>query len=82
MCLACVNVFAQTDYRNFSEISTALKQIQSKYPSNTKLQSLTKTIGGHDIWALSLFKGKPENNPAIAIVGGVYSLHSGKVEML
>ena len=71
MCLVCVNAFAQSDYRNFGEISNALKQIQSKHSSNTKLQSLTKTVGGHDIWALTLFKGKPENNPAIAIVGGV-----------
>ena len=71
MCLVSVNAFSQTEYRNFSEISNALKQIQSKHPSNAKLQSLTKTIGGHDIWALTLFKGKPENNPAIAIVGGV-----------
>ena len=71
MCLVSVNAFSQTEYRNFSEISNALRQIQSKHPSNAKLQSLTKTIGGHDIWALTLFKGKPENNPAIAIVGGV-----------
>ena len=71
MCLVCVNTFAQSDYRNFNELSSALKQIQSKHSSNAKLQSLTKTIGGHDIWALTLFKGKPENNPAIAIVGGV-----------
>lgn len=71
MCLVSINVFAQSDYRNNNEISNALKQIQSKHASNAKLQSLTKTVGGHDIWALTLFKGKPENNPAIAIVGGV-----------
>jgi hypothetical protein len=81
MCLACVNVFAQSDYRKFSEISTALKHIQSTHPSNTRLQSLTKTVGGHDIWALSLFKGKPENNPAIAIVGGVDGSHLLSTEM-
>ena len=45
MCLVSVNAFSQTEYRNFSEISNALKQIQSKHPSNAKLQSLTKTIG-------------------------------------
>jgi len=71
MCLVSVNVFAQSDYRNNNELTNALKQIKSKHASNVKLQSLTKTIGGHDIWALTLFKGKPENNPAIAIVGGV-----------
>lgn len=81
MYLVCVNTFAQSDYRNFGEISTTLKQIQSKHPSNAKLQSLTKTVGGHDIWALTLFKGKPENNPAIAILGGVDGSHLLSTEM-
>jgi hypothetical protein len=71
MCFISVNAFAQSGYRNFNDLSAALKQIQSKHSSNVKLQSLTKTVGGYDIWALTLFKGKPENNPAIAIVGGV-----------
>ncbi|WP_239021933.1 M14 family metallopeptidase [Pontimicrobium aquaticum] len=71
MCLVSVNVFAQSDYRNNNELTNALKQLKSKHSANVKLQSLTKTIGGHDIWALTLFKGKPEDNPAIAIVGGV-----------
>ena len=81
MCLVSVNAFAQSDYRNNNEMSNALKQIQSKHSSNVKLQSLTKTIGGHDIWALTLFKGKPENNPAIAIVGGVDGSHLLSTEM-
>jgi hypothetical protein len=81
MCLISVNAFAQSDYRNSNEITNALKQIQSKHASNTKLQSLTKTIGGHDIWALTLFKGKPENNPAIAIVGGVDGANLLSTEM-
>ena len=71
MCLVSVKTFAQSDYRTNNELTNALKQIKSKHTANVKLQSLTKTVGGHDIWALTLFKGKPENNPAIAIVGGV-----------
>lgn len=71
MCLVSGNVFAQSDYRNNNELTNALNKIKSKHPANVKLQSITKTIGGHDIWALTLFKGKPEDNPAIAIVGGV-----------
>ena len=71
MCLVSVNAFAQSDYRSNSESTNALKQIKSKHAANVKLESLTKTVGGYDIWALTLFKGKPENNPAIAIVGGV-----------
>lgn len=71
ICLVSVSTFAQSNYRNSDEISSALRQIQSNHASNSKLQSLTKTVGGHDIWALTLFSGQPENNPAIAIVGGV-----------
>ena len=71
MCLVSVNALAQSDYRNNNEITSALKKLKSQHSSNVKLESLTKTVGGHDIWALTLFKGNPENNPDMAIVGGV-----------
>ena len=64
-------VNAQQEYRNHQEITKKLKSIQSKNNSNVKLKSLIKTVGGYDIWALTLFKGEAANKPAIAIVGGV-----------
>ena len=46
MCLVSVNAFAQSDYRNNNEITSALKQLKSQHSSNVKLESLTKTVGG------------------------------------
>ncbi len=71
ICVASVNSFAQSDYRNHSEITKKLKSIQSNNTTNVKLQSITKTVGGYDIWGLTLFKNNHQNKPAIAIVGGV-----------
>ena len=62
--------FGQSNYRNFNEQTNALKRLQTNHPE-AKLQSLTKTVGGFDIWALTLSKGNPEDKPAIAIVGGI-----------
>jgi len=71
ICVISTSTFAQSDYRNHSEITKKLKSLQSKNSSNVKLKSITKTIGGYDIWGLTLSKGDHKNKPAIAIVGGV-----------
>tara|TARA_R110002073_G_scaffold72537_1_gene177467 strand:+ start:462472 stop:464100 length:1629 start_codon:yes stop_codon:yes gene_type:complete len=71
ICLFSISTVAQTDYQNYSELTKKLKSLQSKHPRQAKLQSLTKTIGGYDIWALTLSSGQAQDNPAIAIVGGV-----------
>lgn len=63
------------DYRDFSELTRELKSLQRSNPSLSKLQSLTKTVGGYDIWALTLSKGNPQDKPAIAIVSGVDGSH-------
>ena len=71
ICVGSLSSFGQTDYRNHKDIVQKLKSIQSKNPSNVKLQSITKTVGGFDIWGLTLYKGNHQEKPAIAIVGGV-----------
>ena len=71
ICVFSVGAFGQSDYRNHSQITQKLKSIQSNNPSNAKLKSITKTVGGYDIWGLTLSKGNHQNKPAIAIVGGV-----------
>lgn len=75
--LLCISssLNAQKNYRNHAELTKALKSIQNEYPSNVKLQSLTKTVGGFDIWGLTLSNGDASNNPAIAIVAGVDGSH-------
>jgi len=71
ICLFSLSASGQTDYRNHNQITQKLRSIQSENPSNAKLQSITKTVGGYDIWGLTLFKGNHLDKPAIAIVGGV-----------
>ncbi|AXT20087.1 peptidase [Flavobacteriaceae bacterium AU392] len=83
-CLIFTNsfkLFSQQDYRNSSQITNDLKSLVSKHSSNASLKSLTKTIGKKDIWALTLSNGNPDNNPAIAIVGGVDGSHLLSVEL-
>ena len=75
LCLAAVAFFgmlsaaAQTDYPTNAEVTQRLQKIATS--GNAKLISLTKTEGGHDIWALQIGNGDLENKPAIAITGGV-----------
>ncbi|NAS30762.1 peptidase [Flavobacteriaceae bacterium R38] len=80
--ILCTSVlFSQQDYRNSNQINSALRALVSRHSSNASLKSLTKTIGNKDIWALTLSNGKADNNPAIAIVGGVEGNHLLGVEL-
>lgn len=75
ICFTSLQLSAQSDYSNYSKLTQRLKKLQSANPSLSKLKSLTKTIGGHTIWALTLSKGDDKNKPAIAIVSGVDGKH-------
>ena len=74
-CFLATESNAQTDYSNFSELTNNLKKLQKNNSGVCKLESLTKTVGGYDIWALTLSKGNAEDKPAIAIVSGVNGKH-------
>jgi hypothetical protein len=67
-------LYAQ-DYSNNSKVSERINSLIKTYPSLLKATSLVKTIGGKDIWMLSIGSGKIEQKPAIAIVGGVEGSH-------
>lgn len=75
LCFTTIQISAQTDYSNYSKFTQDLKSLQRTNSSNSKLEELTTTIGGHKIWALTLSKGNAENKPAIAIVSGVDGRH-------
>jgi hypothetical protein len=64
-------ILGQVSYRDHKELSLTLQDLQTKYPRITKLISLTKTQGGKDIWALEIGKVNNENQPGLAILGGV-----------
>jgi hypothetical protein len=67
-------LYAQ-DYSNNSRVSERINSLAKTYPSLVKVKSLVKTVGGKDIWMLSIGSGKTELKPAIAVVGGVEGSH-------
>lgn len=71
---------AQNDYPTNSQLRQRLQKLDGQ-SSNANLQSLTKTTGGKDIWALTLSAGNADEKPAIAIVGGINGDHLLSVEM-
>jgi hypothetical protein len=70
-CFTSLQISAQTDYSNYSKFSQRLKTLQNQNASDSKLETLTTTVGGYKVWALTLSKGNAKNKPAIAIVSGV-----------
>lgn len=76
-------VFAQgqQDYSNNTTLAQRVKALTSKYPQWVKSKVLTQTLGGKDIWMLTLGTGKTEEKQAIAVVGGVEGKHLLGVEM-
>lgn len=75
ICFTSLQLSAQSDYSNYSNLSQRLKNLQSSNAAICKLEALTKTVGGHTIWSLTLSKGDAKNKPAIAIVSGVDGKH-------
>lgn len=67
-------LYAQ-DYSNNSRVSERINSLAKTYPSLVKVKSLVKTLGGKDIWMLSIGSGNTAQKPAIAIVGGVEGSH-------
>ena len=63
------------EYSNYSRQSTRINALAKSYPQLAKVQSLTKTAGGKDIWQITIGTGNTENKPAIAVIGGVEGNH-------
>lgn len=71
---------AQGDYPTLGQITQRLQAISGS-GSSAKLSSLTKTVGGKDIWVLKIGTGDMDNKPAIAVVGGAEGFHVLSVEL-
>ena len=71
--------FAQEDYPTLNRISKRLASLD-KNP-NVQLSSLTQTEGGNDIFVLKIGNQNQDENPALAIVGGVEGYHVLSVEL-
>lgn len=78
LCIACLmyaGVIAQTDYATDQQIANRVKALSNQNPALVSTQSLTKTEGGKDIWAITIGTGDLENKPAMAIFGGIDGRH-------
>ncbi len=75
VCLAVTNVFAGASYRDHQQLTQKLRGLADKHPDLISLQTLGKTVGGKDIWLLSIGAGDITKKPAIAMVGGVSGDH-------
>ena len=62
-------------YRNQTQLSQKLKSLEAANSGIAKLQSITKTAGGKDIWMMEIGAGDRAAHPAVAVVGGVEGSH-------
>lgn len=72
---------SQQDYSNNARLAQRVKALADKYPQWVKSKSLTQTVGGKDIWMLTIGGNNADQKPAIAVVGGVEGKHLLGVEM-
>lgn len=70
LCLMLHAANAQ-EYRNHAQLSQKLKSLEASSAGLAKLQSISKTAGGKDIWLMEIGTGDRASRPAIAVVGGV-----------
>ncbi len=73
--LSLAATLAQTGYSDYSHQSNRLNILSKNYPQLVKLKSITKTVGGKDIWMLAIGIGNTETKPGIAVIGGVEGNH-------
>ncbi|NOT75161.1 MAG: peptidase [Cyclobacteriaceae bacterium] len=75
LCFLATHLAIGQNYSNHAQLTQRVKALESANPTLTKLQSLTKTSGGKDIWVLEIGSGDRANHPAIVVVGGVEGYH-------
>ncbi len=76
VCFLCTTVAqAQKGYSNYTQQAARLQTLAKNFPQWAKLKSIAKTAGGKDIWLLVLGTGNTDNQPAMAVIGGVEGNH-------
>lgn len=74
-------LYAQADYSNRQQLNQRVASLQKSHPNYVKTTSLVKTLGGSDIWMITIGTGDVQAKPAMAIVGGVEGKHLLGVEL-
>lgn len=75
------HLYAQTDYSNRQRLGQRVSALSKNHPNYAKTTSLAKTVGGSDIWMITIGTGQVDSKPAIAVVGGVEGKHLLGVEL-
>src|SRR5436190_1319107 len=70
---ACAQNPALDGYANHEAFSAQVKELDAS--DLVAVSSLGKSVGGRDVWLLTLGIGKTDDKPAIAIVGNVQGSH-------
>ncbi len=84
LCMALLfggSLQAQSDYSNRQQLAQRVSALAKNYPQYAKAQSLAKTVGGSDVWLVTIGTGQTDQKPAIAVVGGVDGKHLLGVEL-
>ncbi len=75
------SLWAQTDYSNRQQLGQRVSALSKSHPNFVKTSSLAKTVGGSDIWMITIGTGDVTQKPAVAVVGGVEGKHLLGVEL-
>jgi hypothetical protein len=58
-------------YSNYEQFTARVKQLDAS--ELAKVTSLGKSVGGRDVWLITVGTGKPDDKPALAVVGNVHA---------
>lgn len=79
LCLG--QTLAQADYSDRQRLAQRVAALSKAYPQFVKTQSLTKSLGGSEIWLVTIGTGQTDQKPALAVVGGIDGKHLLGVEL-
>jgi hypothetical protein len=60
-------------YANYESFRAELQKLDAS--DRVSVASLARTAGGRDVWLVTVAEGKPEDKPAVLIVGSVHGPH-------
>lgn len=72
---------APSGYQNHAQLSARLNALARRSGSAAAVESIGKSLGGKDIWVLTLGRGKATAKPALAIVAGIDGSHLAGTEL-
>ena len=70
-----IQLSAQGQYSDYKTMSQKINALVRDYSSLCSVESIVKTAGGKEIWALTIGNGNNESKPGIAILGGIEGSH-------